>query len=187
MSDRPERPDRSAFRLFRPIATRWMDNDAYGHVNNVHYYSYFDSAVNGWLVESGLLAIAESPVIGLVVESGCSYFESVAFPDALEAGIAVAHLGRSSVRYRIGIFKAGSGAGGGAGAFRPCLCGSHHPAAGGDSVRDPEGAQRIDLSRPLKETSATPTITTAPPVSSRRPMLSLRNSTARMVVQTGVR
>ena len=107
MSDRPTRPDRSAFRLFRPIATRWMDNDAYGHVNNVHYYSYFDSAVNGWLVERGLLAITESPVIGLVVESGCTYFESVAFPDQLEAGIAVAHLGRSSVRYRIGIFKAG--------------------------------------------------------------------------------
>jgi acyl-CoA thioester hydrolase len=105
MSDRPSRPDRSAFRLFRPIATRWMDNDAYGHVNNVHYYSYFDSAVNGWLVEKGFLAIAGSPVIGLVVESGCSYFESVAFPEALEAGIAVVHLGRSSVRYRIGIFK----------------------------------------------------------------------------------
>ncbi|MBM6579737.1 acyl-CoA thioesterase [Microvirga sp. BT689] len=108
MSDRPSRPDRSAFRLFRPIATRWMDNDAYGHVNNVHYYSYFDSAVNGWLVEKGLLTITESPVIGLVVESGCSYFESVVFPEALEAGIAVAHLGRSSVRYRIGIFKHGA-------------------------------------------------------------------------------
>jgi acyl-CoA thioester hydrolase len=64
--------------------------------------------VNGWLVEQGLLSIAESPVIGLVVESGCSYFESVAFPDALEAGLAVAHLGRSSVRYRIGIFKVGA-------------------------------------------------------------------------------
>jgi acyl-CoA thioester hydrolase len=108
VSDRPARPDRSAFRLFRPIATRWMDNDAYGHVNNVHYYSYFDSAVNGWLVEKGLLTITESPIIGLVVESGCSYFESVAFPEALEAGIAVAHLGRSSVRYRIGIFKQGA-------------------------------------------------------------------------------
>ncbi|MBO1907164.1 acyl-CoA thioesterase [Microvirga sp. 3-52] len=108
MSDRPMRPDRSAFRLFRPIATRWMDNDAYGHVNNVHYYSYFDSVVNGWLIEKGLLAIAESPVIGLVVESACTYFESVAFPDALEAGIAIAHLGRSSVRYRIGIFKSGA-------------------------------------------------------------------------------
>ena len=108
MTDRATRPARSAFRLFRPIATRWMDNDAYGHVNNVHYYSYFDSAVNGWLIEKGLLAIAESPVIGLVVESACTYFESVAFPDALEAGIAVAHLGRSSVRYRIGIFKSGA-------------------------------------------------------------------------------
>jgi acyl-CoA thioester hydrolase len=108
MPDRPARPDRSAFRLFRPVATRWLDNDAYGHVNNVHYYSYFDTAVNGWLIEKGLLAIAESPVIGLVVETGCTYFESVAFPDMLEAGIAVTHLGRSSVRYRIGIFKAGA-------------------------------------------------------------------------------
>lgn len=108
MTDRPPRPHRSEFKLFRPIATRWMDNDAYGHVNNVHYYSYFDSAVNGWLVEKGLLAITESPVVGLVVESGCTYFESVAFPDALEAGIAVAHLGRSSVRYRIAIFKEGA-------------------------------------------------------------------------------
>ena len=108
MTDRPSRPNRSEFKLFRPIATRWMDNDAYGHVNNVHYYSYFDSAVNGWLVEKGLLTITESPTIGLVVESGCTYFESVAFPDALEAGIAVAHLGRSSVRYRIAIFKQGA-------------------------------------------------------------------------------
>ena len=108
MSDRPARLSRSAFRLFRPIAPRWMDNDAYGHVNNVHYYSYFDSAVNAWLVEEGLLDIVESPVIGLVVESGCTYFESVAFPERLEAGIAVAHLGRSSVRYGIGIFKEGA-------------------------------------------------------------------------------
>jgi len=102
------RLSRAAFKLFRPIATRWMDNDVYGHVNNVHYYSYFDSAVNSWLVEEGLLDIVESPVIGLVVESGCTYFESVAFPERLEAGIAVAHLGRSSVRYRIGIFKEGA-------------------------------------------------------------------------------
>lgn len=108
MSERPARLSRAAFRLFRPVATRWMDNDAYGHVNNVHYYSYFDSAVNAWLVEEGLLDIEASPVIGLVVESGCTYFESVAFPEKLEAGIAVAHLGRSSVRYRIGIFKEGA-------------------------------------------------------------------------------
>jgi acyl-CoA thioester hydrolase len=108
MSDRPARLSRSAFKLFRPIATRWMDNDAYGHVNNVHYYSYFDSAVNSWLVEEGLLDIEKSLVIGLVVESGCTYFESVAFPERLEAGIAVVHLGRSSVRYGIGIFKEGT-------------------------------------------------------------------------------
>jgi acyl-CoA thioester hydrolase len=108
MSERPARLSRSAFKLFRPIATRWMDNDAYGHVNNVHYYSYFDSAVNSWLVGEGLLDIVGSPVIGLVVESGCTYFESVAFPERLEAGIAVAHLGRSSVRYVIGIFKEGA-------------------------------------------------------------------------------
>jgi acyl-CoA thioester hydrolase len=85
-----------------------MDNDAYGHVNNVHYYSYFDSAVNSWLIEEGLLDIETSPIIGLVVESGCTYFESVAFPEKLEAGIAVAHLGRSSVRYLIGIFREGA-------------------------------------------------------------------------------
>jgi acyl-CoA thioester hydrolase len=107
-SNRPVRLTRAAFRHFRPIATRWMDNDAYGHVNNVHYYSYFDTAVAGWLIERGGLKIDESPVIGLVVETGCTYFESVAFPDALEAGIVVAHLGRSSVRYRIGIFRAGA-------------------------------------------------------------------------------
>jgi len=108
MSDKPQRLTRSAFRLYRPVATRWLDNDAYGHVNNVHYYSYFDSAVNGWLVEQGLLDLRESPVIGLVVETGCTYFESVSFPEPLEAGIAVARLGRSSVRYRIGIFRAGA-------------------------------------------------------------------------------
>lgn len=107
MSERPARLARSAFRLFRPIATRWMDNDAYGHVNNVQYYSYFDTAVNGWLMEQGLLDFRESSVIGLVVETGCTYFESVSFPEVLEAGIAVSRLGRSSVRYEIGIFRAG--------------------------------------------------------------------------------
>lgn len=108
MSERPARLSRSAFKLFRPIATRWIDNDAYGHVNNVHYYSYFDTAVNGWLIEEGLLDIVDSPVIGLVVETGCIYFESVAFPEKLQAGISVAHLGRSSVRYVVGIFKEGA-------------------------------------------------------------------------------
>ena len=107
-SPRPTRLGRAGFRIFRPIATRWLDNDVYGHVNNVYYYAYFDSAVNGWLIEKGLLSIAESAIVGMVVETGCTYFESVMFPDALEAGIAVASLGRSSVRYRVAIFKEGA-------------------------------------------------------------------------------
>jgi acyl-CoA thioester hydrolase len=105
---RPDRLARDRFRLFRPIATRWMDNDVYGHVNNAQYYAYFDTAVNGWLVEQGLLDLTASAVVGLVVETGCTYFESVAFPDRLEAGIAVTRLGRSSVRYAIGIFREGA-------------------------------------------------------------------------------
>lgn len=108
MSERPTRLARADFAVFRPIATRWMDNDVYGHVNNVVYYSYFDTAVNGYLIEKGVLDIARSPTIGLVVETGCTYFESVTFPDAIEAGLAVSRLGRSSVRYAIGIFKAGA-------------------------------------------------------------------------------
>jgi acyl-CoA thioester hydrolase len=108
MSERPTRSSRADYRAFRPVPTRWMDNDVYGHVNNVVYYSYFDTAVNGYLIEQGVLDIAESAVVGLVVETGCAYFESVAFPDALEAGIVVTKLGRSSVRYGIGIFKAGA-------------------------------------------------------------------------------
>jgi acyl-CoA thioester hydrolase len=108
MAERPSRSSRGLYRVFRPIGTRWMDNDVYGHVNNVVYYSYFDTAVNGYLVEQGVLDIAGSPVVGLVVETACAYFESVAFPDALEAGVAVTTLGRSSVRYAIGIFKAGA-------------------------------------------------------------------------------
>ena len=108
MSERPSRSSRADYRLFRPIATRWMDNDVYGHVNNVVYYSYFDTAVNGHLIEQGVLDIVESGVVGLVVETACAYFESIAFPDPLEAGVAVTKLGRSSVRYAIGIFKAGA-------------------------------------------------------------------------------
>lgn len=100
---------RAAYRLFRPIGTRWMDNDVFGHVNNVVYYAYFDTAVNGYLVEKGVLDIAASPVVGLVVETGCTYFESAAFPEPLEAGLAVTRLGRSSVTYRVGVFRQGGG------------------------------------------------------------------------------
>ena len=98
------RPD---YRHFHAIQTRWMDNDVYGHVNNVVYYSWFDTAVNHYLVASGVLDIERSPVIGLVIETRCNYFASVTFPDQVDVGVRVAHVGRSSVRYEIGIFKEG--------------------------------------------------------------------------------
>jgi acyl-CoA thioester hydrolase len=103
-----QRPQpRSAYRHFSSITTRWMDNDAYGHINNVVYYSYFDTVVNRYLIEAGVLDIAHSPVIGLVVETHCNYFASLAFPQTVEAGLRVARLGASSVRYEIGLFAAG--------------------------------------------------------------------------------
>lgn len=105
MRSRPVRLGRDAFRVFRPVPTRWMDNDAYGHVNNVVYYSYFDTLVNAHLVEAGLLSIGDSPVIGLVVETSCTYFEAIAFPEVVEGGLAVDMLGRSSVTYRLAIFR----------------------------------------------------------------------------------
>jgi acyl-CoA thioester hydrolase len=108
MAERPERLSRSAFRHFRAIPTRWMDNDVYGHVNNVVYYSYFDTAVNAHLVENGVLDPATSPTTGLVVETSCTYFDSISFPETVEAGIAVTTLGRSSVTYRVAIFRAGA-------------------------------------------------------------------------------
>ena len=107
MSERQPRLTRADFRVFRAIPTRWHDNDAYGHVNNVVYYGWFDTAVNAWLIEGGFLDLAGSETVGLVVETGCTYFESVAFPETVEAGIAVERLGNSSVTYRIGIFRQG--------------------------------------------------------------------------------
>lgn len=104
---RPQPRPRTDFKLFTPITTRWMDNDVYGHVNNVVYYSFFDTAVNGYLIGAGALDPERSEVIGLVVETGCHYFSSVAFPDDIEAGLTVTRIGNSSVRYEVGIFKAG--------------------------------------------------------------------------------
>jgi acyl-CoA thioester hydrolase len=92
----------------QPITTRWMDNDAYGHVNNVVYFSYFDTVVNTYLIGSGALDIQESPVIGLVVDVGCQYLAPLTYPETVTAGLRVAHLGRSSVRYEIAIFAEGS-------------------------------------------------------------------------------
>jgi len=105
MTDRSRPSARSAYRAFRTITTRWMDNDPYGHMNNVVHYSLFDTAVNGWLIESGVLDIHKGEQIGLVVETGCRYFAEIAFPDTVTAGIRVAKLGTSSVRYEIALFR----------------------------------------------------------------------------------
>jgi acyl-CoA thioester hydrolase len=104
---KPQPEARSAYRAFRAIGTRWMDNDAYGHVNNVVYYSWFDTVVNAHLVEAGVLDIQHGATIGLVVETQCNYFAPVTFPQTVEAGLRVARMGQSSVRYEVGLFLQG--------------------------------------------------------------------------------
>lgn len=96
--------NRAEFRIWRQFTTRWADNDAYGHVNNTIFYQWFDSAVNAWMVEEDMLDIASGDPIGLVVETHCTYFAPLSFPQDVDVGLAVARLGRSSVRYRIGVF-----------------------------------------------------------------------------------
>jgi acyl-CoA thioester hydrolase len=103
-------PTRADYRHFLAIATRWMDNDAYGHVNNVTYYSYFDTVVNEHLINVGGLDIANDPVVGLVVETTCRFRQSLSFPEVVDAGIRVARLGTSSVAYDIGLFRRGDDA-----------------------------------------------------------------------------
>ena len=103
---RPSAQPRSHYRAFMPLTTRWMDNDAYGHLNNVVYYSLFDTAVNRTLIEAGALDVERGQVIGLVVESHCNYFAPLAFPQAVDAGLRVASIGSASVRYEIGLFAA---------------------------------------------------------------------------------
>ncbi|MDP3976802.1 MAG: thioesterase family protein [Pseudomonas sp.] len=98
---------RSDYPHFQPISTRWHDNDIYGHVNNVTYYSYFDSAVNSYLIEVGGLDIHNGEVVGFVVSSSCDYFASIAFPERIEIGLRVARLGTSSVQYELAVFKQG--------------------------------------------------------------------------------
>ncbi|MEO8838735.1 MAG: thioesterase family protein [Herbaspirillum sp.] len=105
MNARAIAESRVGFVHFHEIATRWMDNDSYGHVNNVVYYSYFDTAVNYYLIKQGLLDFRQSDVIGLVVETKCCYFRAVAFPDTIYVGVRVANIGTSSVRYELGIFS----------------------------------------------------------------------------------
>ena len=105
---RPQAHHRDGYRAFHRISTRWADNDIYGHVNNVVYYSWFDTAVNALLIERGALDIHQGQTVGFVVETHCNYFAPLAFPQAVEAGIRVAEVGRSSVRYDIGLFAEGA-------------------------------------------------------------------------------
>lgn len=100
------KPDaRSAYAHFVAITTRWLDNDVYRHVNNVVYYSFFDTAVNQYMLERGVLDLDTSPTVSLVVETGCTFFAPIRFPDRVQCGLRVVHLGRSSVRYEIGVFR----------------------------------------------------------------------------------
>jgi len=106
LSERASAHKRAQYRHFLPIQTRWSDNDVYGHVNNVVYYSWFDTVVNEYLIASGALDIQASAIVGLVVETQCNYFSELAFPQRLDAGMRVAHAGRSSVRYELALFGA---------------------------------------------------------------------------------
>jgi acyl-CoA thioester hydrolase len=109
MTDAKPQPEpRSAYKAFRTISTRWMENDAYGHVNNVVYYSWFDTVVNAHLIEQGALDVQHGDTIGLVIETQCNYFSPVEFPQTVEAGLRVARIGRSSVRYEVGLFVQGA-------------------------------------------------------------------------------
>jgi acyl-CoA thioester hydrolase len=104
---KPQPAPRGDYKVFRTIGTRWMDNDAYGHVNNVVYYSWFDTVVNAHLIEHGALDVQHGETIGLVIETQCNYFAPIEFPQTVEAGLRVAHMGRSSVRYEVGLFAQG--------------------------------------------------------------------------------
>lgn len=106
---------RSDFQHWQAITTRWHDNDLYGHVNNVTYYGFFDTAVNTYLIEQGGLDIHDGEIIGVVVSSACDYFASVAFPERVEVGLRVAKLGNSSVQYELAVFKVGE--------LEPCAAG----------------------------------------------------------------
>ena len=129
---------REAYRVWRVLGTRWADNDAYGHVNNTIYYQWFDTVVNGWLIESGLLDVGRGDPIGLVVETGCRYARPISYPAPVEIGLAVEELGRSSVRYRLGVFEPGAGAASAEGFFVHVYVGrdSRRPVALPDAWRE---------------------------------------------------
>jgi acyl-CoA thioester hydrolase len=129
---------REAYRVWREVTTRWADNDAYGHVNNTVYYQWFDTAVNAWLIETGLLDMAGGDPIGLVVETGCRYARPLSYPQGVEVGLAVERVGGSSVRYRIGVFAAGAEAAAAEGHFVHVYVGreSRRPVALPDEWRE---------------------------------------------------
>ena len=104
---KPEIPGRADYKVFYPISTRWSDNDIYGHVNNVTYYSYFDTAANRYLIEEGGLDISDGSIVGYVVNSGCQYHAPITYPETIEAAVRVDRLGTSSVQYGIAIFREG--------------------------------------------------------------------------------
>ena len=115
----PEQPKhlRRDYKHFQPITTRWHDNDIYGHVNNVVYYGFFDTAVNNYLIQQGGLDIRDGDIVGFVVSSACDYFASIAYPDIIEVGVRVAKLGNSSVQYELAIFREGEQEASAAGRF----------------------------------------------------------------------
>lgn len=129
---------RHDYRHFQPITTRWQDNDIYGHINNVAYYSFFDSTVNAWLIERGGLDIHDGRVAGLVVSSACDYFASVAYPEVIEVGLRVARLGGSTVEYELAVFRVGE----------------HEPCAAGRFVQvfiDRQSSQPVAIPEALRE------------------------------------
>ena len=105
MPESSSSPRRSEFRVIRSIPTRWMDNDHYGHVNNVAYYSFFDTAVNGFLIDATGTDIRDLPAIGIVAESSCTFLSAISFPDTIHAGLAIEKLGTKSIVYRIALFR----------------------------------------------------------------------------------
>ncbi|MDH3470130.1 MAG: acyl-CoA thioesterase [Acidimicrobiia bacterium] len=110
-------PGRSAYAHFEPLQTRWLDNDVYGHINNVVFYSYFDTVINRFLIDRGGLDISQGGVIGVAAESHCTFHAPLSFPQALEAGMAVSHIGTSSVRYHVGVFASDREEAGASGEF----------------------------------------------------------------------
>ena len=141
MENRKQPETRARYRHFQVIPTRWKDNDVYGHVNNVEYYSYFDTVINRYLIDAGGLNPHADTVIGIAVETMCRFQRSFAYPDDVHAGLRVGHLGNSSVRYEVGLFGAGEDDAARARPFRPRLRRSRDQQAGADPAAHPRRAR----------------------------------------------